>query len=371
MVRRPLLEPNLNASGLTFTGAALMVFLTASLLADKPPERLEHRLARRGTSALDSPGCRYFYFLSSFAGSPAPPEPQDAPKLPQVAGPGNSPATAAKPVQAAWKLPSLPVQIAVARTILLLSHWVLVLGMVLIGYRHFDNIQTGVAAASLYLLLPYTSQMSGRIDHVLPAAILVCAIATYRRPVFSGLLIGLVAGLIFYPLFLLPLWCSFYWRRGLIRFLAGASFSILLVVLLIVFLSGDAASLASQLRQMFAATIFSQAGADGFWQIHEFTYRIPVLAAFVVLAASLGLWPAQKNLGTLLCCSAGVMLGSQFWHVHQGGLYMAWYLPLLVLTVFRPNLEDRVAPSAVIEGRSTWVARLFARPAARNGDKPS
>jgi hypothetical protein len=55
------------------------------------------------------------------------------------------------------------------------------------------------------------------------------------------------------------------------------------------------------------------------------------------------------------------MLGSQFWSLYQGGLAMAWYLPLLVLTVFRPNLEDRVASSAVIEGRGSWAGRLLER----------
>ena len=32
---------------------------------------------------------------------------------------------------------------------------------------------------------------------------------------------GAAAAFIFYPVFLLPVWCTFYWRRGLIRFLAG------------------------------------------------------------------------------------------------------------------------------------------------------
>lgn len=45
------------------------------------------------------------------------------------------------------------------------------------------------------------------------------------------------------------------------------------------------------------------------------------------------------------------MLATQFWHAHYGSLYMAWYLPLLILTIFRPNLEDRVALSAV---RPVW-----------------
>ena len=52
-----------------------------------------------------------------------------------------------------------------------LSHLAIVLGMVLIGYRHFDNIKTGIAAAVLYLLLPYTAVMTGRVTHVLPHAL--------------------------------------------------------------------------------------------------------------------------------------------------------------------------------------------------------
>jgi hypothetical protein len=76
-----------------------------------------------------------------------------------------------------------------------------------------------------------------------------------------------------------------------------------------------------------------------------------VLVGFVALAASLALWPPQKNLGTLLSCSAALMVAAQFWHRNEGGLYMAWYLPLALLTVFRPNLEDRVALTVLGEGR--------------------
>jgi hypothetical protein len=41
---------------------------------------------------------------------------------------------------------------------------------------------------------------------------------------------------------------------------------------------------------------------------------------------------------------------------------MAWYLPLALLTVFRPNLEDRVALAVLNEG---WLARRRA-PLWRN-----
>ena len=102
--------------------------------------------------------------------------------------------------------------------------------MVLIGYRHFDNVHTGVAAACLYLMLPYTAQATPLVGHVIPAALLVWAVEGYRRPLLAGVLLGVVAGLIFYPLFLLPLWCSFYWRRGLVRFAAGFCLALALMV---------------------------------------------------------------------------------------------------------------------------------------------
>jgi len=95
---------------------------------------------------------------------------------------------------------------------------------------------------------------------------------------------------------------------------------------------------------------------SGIWNLGwDPVYRFPVLAAFVALSGTLAIWPAQKNLGTLLSCSAAVMVATQFWHGHGGihgggGTFMAWYLPLALLTIFRPNLEDRIALSVLAEG---------------------
>ncbi len=52
---------------------------------------------------------------------------------------------------------------------------------------------------------------------------------------------------------------------------------------------------------------------------------------------------------------------TQFWVAKDGGLFMAWYLPLLVLTVFRPNLEDRIALTTLGDG---WLIKLknYRRP---------
>jgi len=41
----------------------------------------------------------------------------------------------------------------------------------------------------------------------------------------------------------------------------------------------------------------------------------------------------------VLALTAAVLIGIQFWYADQGGVYVLWYLPLLLLLVFRPNLS--------------------------------
>jgi len=354
MVRRPLLEPNLSASGLTFTGVALLVFLTANVLTVQISEsdlegarRWEQILARKAAPeeqalAHHGPGYPLFYAFADLSRRAIAP------------GDGSQPEG------------GLVLQRATTRATAVLGHLAVVLGIVLIGYRHFDNVQTGVAMASLYLLLPYTTQMTGQVDHVIPAALLVWAVASYRRPVVSGVLVGMAAGVIYYPIFLLPLWCSYYWRRGLVRFVAAVVVVLLFLTASLAFTSESFAAFVDNVQLTFGWTQLSLSSADGFWEFHGQAYRIPVMAAFAGLSASLALWPAQKNLGTLMGLSAAVMLATQFWHAQQGGVYMGWYLPLLVLTIFRPNLEDRVAATAVSDSwlipfKRNRIARLRRR----------
>lgn len=351
MVRRPLLEPNLSAGGMAFLGISLFVFLMANVLnSQMVPDDLAGVKAAEHVQALQAP---------------PPEEKQDL----ATHGPGYpllhllpSLSTQALMIEDTAQteqerlLRRDRVRIATARTMAILSHLAIVIGMVLIGYRHFDNIRTGIAAATLYLLLPYTAQLTGRVDHVLPAALLVWSVATYRRPLVSGMLMGLAIGVIYYPLFLLPLWLGFYWQRGLLRFSLGVATTLAVLVASLAFTSDSVSAFGSQLQQMFGWTSLAPVDMQGFWgfEILDPAYRYPVLVLLAAFCVSLALWPAQKNLGTLMSCSAAVMLATQFWLPHNGGLYMAWYLPLILLTIFRPNLEDRVALSVLGEG---WFPR--------------
>ncbi len=354
MVRRPLLEPNLSAGGLTFLGIALLVFLMANVVTNQPD--IEDLTAASSANVEE--------------GQESIPGEQTSEERFATKGPGyallqlipnistrlfvRQGEAAANPDGVQQDLQ----RVATARTMAILSHLAIVLGMVVIGYRHFDNIKTGIAAAVLYLMLPYTAIMTGRVTHVLPAALLIWAVAAYRRPLISGMLMGLAIGTSYYPLFLLPLWVAFYFQRGLVRFGAGVLSMLAVLTGVLAINAANMDEFVTQVQYMFGF-IFPTNDPQGFWGLafNDPVYRIPVLAAFVAMCGTLAIWPAQKNLGTLLSCSAAVMLGTQFWNAY-GGLYMAWYLPLLLLTIFRPNLEDRVALSVLGEWRPKRRLRI-------------
>ncbi len=189
MVRRPLLEPNLTTGGLIFIGVSLFVFLMANVWTSqrsqgKPPA-LPKTLERvAATRAAGSSG-----------------EEEEVRRGPGYALLNLIPSISTMPmVQVGTTIGSQEQTYAIiAKVIAILCHLAVVLGIVAIGYWHFGNTKTGAGVAALYLMLPYTAQMTGYIDHVIPAALLVWAILCYRRPLTSGMLLGLATGLVYYP----------------------------------------------------------------------------------------------------------------------------------------------------------------------------
>lgn len=324
MSRRPLLDPNLTAGGLMFLGISLFVFMMANVVRSDPQTQYN-----QGPEL--GPGYALMRMLPSIPTLPinsqmdgisgdVKPEPTDSEK--QLA--------------------------VVAKVLAILAHLGIVSAIVLISSRHFGNTRAGVGCATLYLILPYTAQMTGRVDHALPAAFLLWAVLAYRRPLIAGMFVGLAGGLVYYPLFLLPLWISFYWKRGVRKFIAGTASMLGLLMLALWF--DDSSTLADHLQHMYGvlSPLREAESLQGLWALgwNPF-WRLPVIVAYVILSAFFAIWPAQKNLGTILSGSAALMIAAQFWHGESGGLYIAWFLPLLLLTIFRPNLQDRIATKVV------------------------
>ncbi|MFM8579458.1 MAG: hypothetical protein ACKOCN_11775 [Planctomycetaceae bacterium] len=363
MVRRPLLEPNLTTGGLVFLGLSLLVYQTANVI-NTPPEAdavagaaaAEKLQAREPAVDADQltrlgPGYPLLFLLPKISTQRFFAPDADSNPIPRDQTDGEAPRDRDRRAE----------HEATARIMAILSHLAIVAGTVTVGWLHFENIKLGIAAAVLYLLLPCTSMMTGRVDHLLPGALVTWAIAGYRRPLLAGSLIGLAIGTIYYPVFLLPLWCSFYWEKGIGRFATGVATTLAALVAGLWMTSPDMAIFVDQLRQMFGWILPNAVTCVGFWQWYDPVFRLPVLAAFVAMMASLAIWPAHKHLGTLMSCTAAVLLGCQFWKAHEGGLFMAWYLPVLLLVVFRPNLENRIA--LAMPG-SNWFSRRGSGPFA-------
>jgi hypothetical protein len=235
----------------------------------------------------------------------------------------------------------------VERTLAGACHLSVIAALGFIGYYHFRNIGTGMAAATAYLVLPYLSFHMTQIHHVLPTALLLWAVAAYRWHRTAGALLGVAAGGFGFPILVAPVWFSFYRGRGLGRFVisfliaAGISLS---VAGLVLWLNGK---FDLQIPTTIGLPQWSKwrvGDIEGFWAGDHWAYRIPVFIAATAFVLITVLWPSPKDLGNVIALSAAHLLAVQLWYADRGGVYVLWYLPLLILMIFRPSLNEHIPP---------------------------
>ena len=338
LTRRPVLEPNLSQGGLFFFAGSLFLILTANVILSEP------------TSA-DLEGAKNAIKLLQREVA----EPVDVQQLRQR-GPGLQ-LFFVFPIMSTFdnggeilqtdadELENIGRYIVAAKILAIVTQSLIVIGLILFCYRNFDNLSVGVGTAAIYLMLPYTAMHTVNVMHTLPATLVLWAAVCFRIPWLAGLLIGLATGVAYYPLFLLPLWASFYWERGWKKFLMLVVTGIVICVIGgSILTSVDSAGFIAQLQSMFGFWYPRMDNLQGIWALGWSSWwRLPILVTFVALCFSFIGWPTEKNLGTLISYTAAIMVAVQFWHALDGGLHMAWYLPLLLLVIFRPNMSGRVA----------------------------
>jgi hypothetical protein len=321
LVRRPALGANLSFGGLAWLGVALFVCLVS--VAARAPEESSNLVGKK----------------------PAPVAEMER-RVETVAG----------------DVAGSETRFWVERGLAIGCHLAIVTGLIVIGWRHFQDVYTGLAAATFYLLLPYTALHVGQLHHVWPIALLVWAAAAYRLPTVAGLFLGLAAGSVYFPVLVFPLWLNFYWKRGAGRFALffslAASLS-LTVVGLVMWLEGNLSANLESALKLSDWQVWRPPTTEGFWKGVQWAYRIPVFIAYLAMVITTAIWPSPKNLAHVLALTAAVLIGIQFWYADQGGLYVLWYLPLLLLLVFRPNLTER--RPLTIAPETDWVAGLSRR----------
>lgn len=344
--RRPHLGQNLNAQGSAFLCVAAFALLAIQAIQDSPPAA-GHALAGVDAGELQSP--------ESY---PASPEPETA------AGPALSIISA--PIDRVF-------QDQAARVIAVLSHLVVIVGLIFVGRNLFNDGQLGLAMATLYLLLPCTAYDVAEVHHVLPAALTVWALAAYRRPMVAGILLGLACGVMFFPVFLLPLWAAYYGRRGALRFGTALLLVALTVFGVVAFTSPEANAIVRKTLGTIHYEILAFKQPDsavGFWTAELKWYRIPVIVTFFLLLAATAIWPRRKNVEHLTAFSAAILVATQFWYPIQGGVYLLWYVPLLLVVVFRPRLAH-LAPNEPAESLSATRASSLSGPHGLRTAKPA
>jgi hypothetical protein len=320
LARRPLLEPNLNASGLL----CLSVGILGLLLAETVSLPVEDGAAR----------------------NPAEPSGREDRSVP---GPGENNATTNQIIKIA-PIPSVLKQqrpvVVVSRVLASLAHLGLVFGLLAIGWRHFDRPLTGMAMMACYLLLPYTRMALVDSGQLIPSALIIAAVFWHMRPALAGALIGLAGGWMPACLGLIPLWCGYFRGRGAIRFVSVAVGVVICCALFGRFgpaLVGDwARGLgARSIAEVGLLPHFQPQSEGSFWVNIDSSYRLPVLIAYLALVILFSVWPSEKNLAELISLSALLLVASQFWYLEKGGTLVMLYLPLAIAMMFRPTLSIR------------------------------
>ena len=350
--RRPRTAQNLNTPGLAFLAIACGVFHVAEIATTPQLPEATVRAGDMAARLIDRND------RSPVAASEPPPpaEPSTGPAAAVLSAPliGLSQVMSGRAVDATFDVPM--------RLAAIFAHLGVVSALLVLGWRGFGDLSLGVAMSALYLLLPYTAYDADQISYVLPGALILWAAVCMRNPFLAGGLMGLACGTLFFPVFLLPIWISFYGFRNAARFLFALASVWIILLGSIALTTADSAAFIGQLVALIDRSIFdfSGDGRSGIWNGVHGAWRMPVFALFIVMVCLLCWWPRRRSMEHLLTRLTAVIVGIQFWYPHAGGVYVLWYAPLLIAIIFRPALSQWIPPAA-----PDWPWQRGRQPTAR------
>ncbi len=306
--RRPRLPQNLNSAGLTFLLVACSVFHIHEVMTTENLPVSSLRTVNRANDLVERRD-------DSVAAAGA--------ALPENEPPGG-PATTmytasfvsiSKAFDRAELSQTWPVRIAA-----ILAHASLIAAFYVIAWRLFADTELGAAMATLYVLLPCTAYHVAHTNHVMPCALILWAFVCYRRPFLSGGLLGLACGTLFFPVFMLPIWMTFYGWRNSLRFVASLALVWIVMLGSLTLTSADAHSFVQQVFSLFDWSMlsFGDVESTGIWAGFESAYRIPVFVLFALMVGALCWWPKVRTVDRLLARSTAVIIGTQFWYPQEG-----------------------------------------------------
>ncbi len=251
-----------------------------------------------------------------------------------------------------------------AQTMVVLMDLLAVLGMYFIGAKYW-NSTVGLVFALLYALNPYILGMGGafglqQTSHITGIPFIVFALVFLSFPVTAGVLLGIGAGILYYPIFLFPLWLGFYLRKNSvyysIKFLTSFTFVGIICLILIIYLTvpDESHTGLSPLQAFIQDTIHQQQFSEGygksefsFWgqypSLRE-TLKTIVTLFYIGICVGTAFILKKVRLKHLISLTATILIGTQLVLSHGGGTYIGFYIAPLLLTLFKPDDAEKKEP---------------------------
>lgn len=250
-----------------------------------------------------------------------------------------------------------------AQTIVLIFDLLAIIGLYWFGKKYADKT-TGVLLVLIFALSPYVLGVGGIgglqwSSHIIGIAFVVFALVFVTQPILAGLLLGVVCGMLYYPVFLLPLWFGYYvrtsgWRQAF-KFLAAiAAVGLVCLAMILTFTvpAGEYQGM-SPLRAFLRDTVYQQQFSEWYGNSpFSFWGQYPALAKwakpmvgilYLLFCLLVGLIPRQMDMKRLVALTAAVLVGIQLTLSHGTGTYIGFYIAPFIVTLFGPQDYPKLA----------------------------
>jgi hypothetical protein len=219
--------------------------------------------------------------------------------------------------------------------------------------RRLADRDGALVVVFVYAISPYLIGMVSelgleRASHIAAAPLILGALLWFGRPALAGVLLGIGAGMLYYPAFLAPLWVGYLWRRhgrrsGLL-FLAGFAAVGVVCLIMLITMVAPIDETESAVAAFFDDTIAQAQFKPGygnsplsFWgQYPQFaSWGKPTTGVlYCLFCLALGVLPRRIGFERLVALSAAVLVGTQLIASFSGGTYIGFYLAVVILTLF-------------------------------------
>jgi uncharacterized membrane protein len=232
------------------------------------------------------------------------------------------------------------------------------MAMIMIGWQ-LAGPRLGLVLGLAWAAFPFSAYvLETNANDSLVAAMLAWGLVAARSPVGRGLGVGLAAAAKLSPALLLPLWSRHPYPRGgggALRRLAGYALGLAGAVALtgwVLLLDG-----LDGVRAFWSRTVQYQLDRESpfsIWGQYESLRPVQLALMVVVAVAAVAVlrWPRRLDLLGMAALSGALVIGFQLTLTHWFYLYIAWFLPFVLLAIVpawerppRPE-DDAAEPSA-------------------------